>query len=491
MNKKKCKSMGKVSDKAYIDFVNNQLTQEEMAEVENQLIEDNEIVSTIYSSIANYECHKEKTFEILGKKDVENARKDANNDSISVTNDFKNIKNGMMNINFSKEEVLKVQEIFAAYKEFESVELSMEENLVNFYLNQRPGVHPDEAKDVIKSVINGVKTFNENLNKALKEDGVDYVTELQKIGEGLANEQKYELYINFLASLQTLNVQNFDMKHIAQIENFDTLKSGLKVEGEVSDEMLNELIGKIAGSLNENTLCMTSVETLKVLLSSLPTGSVTIEEVLRGSEKDMKNKLVTSLATYIAYQNGDIESLDSQKARLLTNDGGGSEALNSVTPEVVAVAVACGHEQMQVMENVRSGKTAIDTAIKVLKIIGGVALWTMLALATAQIAAHISLFAFGAFVSLLGTGTIALVIASVAAVACCLSVCEATTDIIDEIMDWAGDAFDWVVNGWRETAWPTIKESAQDLVEWIRNLLEKHSVIQTKAQNPVMIAANT
>ena len=75
-----------------------------------------------------------------------------------------------MNINFSKEEVLKVQEIFAAYKEFESVELSMEENLVNFYLNQRPGVHPDEAKDVIKSVINGVKTFNENLNKALKEE---------------------------------------------------------------------------------------------------------------------------------------------------------------------------------------------------------------------------------------------------------------------------------------------------------------------------------
>ena len=65
--------MGKVTDETYVDFINNMLTQEEMVEVENQLIEDNEIVSTIYGSIVNYECHKDKAFEILGEKDVDKA----------------------------------------------------------------------------------------------------------------------------------------------------------------------------------------------------------------------------------------------------------------------------------------------------------------------------------------------------------------------------------------------------------------------------------
>lgn len=76
----------------------------------------------------------------------------------------------------------------------------------------------------------------------------------------------------------------------------------------------------------------------------------------------MHNKLVTALAIYIAYQNEDITSLKGQ----------------NVSPEAIAIAAAAGIEQAHVIEDTRTGKITVEKAIKVLKIIGGVALWTTL-----------------------------------------------------------------------------------------------------------------
>ena len=86
-----------------------------------------------------------------------------------------------------------------------------------------------------------------------------------------------------------------------------TIKQGLAPTGEITDEMLDEVIGKIADALNNNTLCMASIDKMRDLMEVLPDGSEAVKEELRGSENDMHAKLVTALAIYIAYQNEDIK----------------------------------------------------------------------------------------------------------------------------------------------------------------------------------------
>lgn len=463
--------MKQIDDVTFVKFVNNLLSKDEMIDVEKQLIADKEAPATLYASISNYEVNKEQMHEILGiEENIEiNARNIDSGDSVIVENETKLFNKTIMNIRISKEEAQKIQVLFAAYKESENAELKMDENLINFYLTQCPGTYPEEAEKVVKGIRMGIETFNENLNKALKEESINYVEEIKNIGENLTNEQKYELYINYLSAIHVLNIQNFDAEHASQIEGFDTIKKGLAPTGNVTDDMLDDLIEKIADALNNNTLCLASIEAMKDLQDALAGGTENIKEVLRGSESDMRTKLVAALTTYVAYRNDDITSLNGQE----------------ITPEIIAVAVSSGIEQAQVVEDVRTGKTTVDTAIKVLKFIGGIALWTTLALAVAYVSIYLATFAFGAFVSMLGTSVIALIVAGGAALACCLGIFNSASDIIGEIVDWAGSAFDWIVNGWRQTVWPIIKEKSEEFITWIGNLFANQTVVQTTQLAPI------
>lgn len=189
-----------------------------------------------------------------------------------------------MNINLTKEEALKVQELSTVYNEFENSELNIDENLVNFYLAQRSGTFAEDAHEVIAGIRKGVETFNANLTAALKDGDIDYISQLKELGQDLTNEQKFELYINFLSALHVLNVQNFSAEKASQIEDFETIKQGFAPTGEITDEMLDEVIGKIADTLNNNTLCMTSIDKMRDLMEVLPDGSEAVKEELCGSE---------------------------------------------------------------------------------------------------------------------------------------------------------------------------------------------------------------
>lgn len=461
-----------IDDLTFTRFVNNLLSQDEMVHVEKQLIVDGEASATVYASISNFEANQELAeivFEQEEEKMEVNAGSISKDDSMLVNSETKTFNNSIMNVTISKEETLKIREFFTACKESANTDLTFEENLTNFYLNQFPGILPESAKDVVENIKKGVLVFNENLNKALSEEGIDYIAEIKQLGENLTNEQKYELYINYLSAIHVLNVQNFDIEHASQIDDFDSIKKEYEVVAEVSDDMLDDVIMKITDALNNNTLCLTSIEMMKQLQGSLAGGSDKIKDILRGSEADFQNKVEMSLATYIAYRQGEIESLKN----------------HDVMPEVIAIAISSGIEQAQVVENVRTGKTTVDTAIGVLKVLGGVALWTTLTLAIACISIYLVSFAFGAFVSLLGTSILGLIIASVAALACSLGIFNCASEFVDETIDWAGSAFDWIVDGWRETVWPTIKEKTSAFIVWLGDLFANRKVVPTTQTTPI------
>lgn len=471
--------MEQIDDTTFSKFVCNALPQSKMIEVEKQLIENGEAPATIHASILNYEINMDTANEILGmdeeqyneKKMVSEVRNEELNDSIKVQNETITFNSTNMNINFTKEEALKIQELFAAYNKSENSESTIDENLVNFYLNQRPGTFAEDAHEVVKGFHKGIETFNTNLTEALKEDGIDYVSQLKELGTDLTNEQKYELYINFLAALHVLNVQNFDAEKASQIEDFEAIKQSLAPIGDVTDEMLDEAIEKIVDALNNNTLCMTSIDKVKDLMESLPDGTEAVQETLLGSENDMRAKLITALATYIAYQNEDIASLKGQE----------------VSPETIAIAVAAGIEQAHVIEDTRTGKITIEKAIKVLKIIGGVALWTALTAGGIYVTINLAMFTMASLIGLLGTSLLAIIVAGGMALMVSIGISNSLSDTVSSVMDGAGNIFDKIVVTWREIAWPAIKKKAETFISWVRSLLTNKNVEQTTETSPITV----
>lgn len=475
-----------IDDLVFSKFVNNALSQSDMIEVEKSLMQEKEAQASIYASILNYEVNIDTANNMLGIDEMNLEQKNEEfiqetvgtgncNDSIVIENEVQTFNNSMnMKMNLAQEEAQKVQELFTAYKEFENSELTIDENLINFYLAQRAGAFPEDVTEIVSSLHKGIETFNVNLTNALKEENIDYLSQLKELGQELNNEQKYELYINFLAAVQVLDAQNFDAESVSQIENFDSIKQKFAVLDEVSDEMLTEVEEKIVETLNNNTLCMASMDCLPNIMNVVPDGSVEINKVLRGSEEDMRNKLISSLVTYIVYQNGEISSLEGQE----------------VPPEIMAVAVASGIEEAQIVEDVRVGKTSVDSAIKILKTIGGVILWTTLTLGIAYIAAHIAAFSFGFLVGLLGVSTVALVVSGSIALVLWYALFMGSEKPINQILKWTGSAYDVVTSRWRESVWPTIKEKVESFISWVRNLLSNKNVETTQETLPVVVTVS-
>ena len=130
-------------------------------------------------------------------------------------------------------------------------------------------ISKEEAEKIVEGLTKGIRTFHEELTEALKNSGVNYVEKLQELGQDLSNEQRYEIYINFLSMLIVLDVQNFNEEKASQIEDFQTIKGRFAVNGEVTEEMLDDVIEKIASALKDNTFCLTTTETVGALFEKI------------------------------------------------------------------------------------------------------------------------------------------------------------------------------------------------------------------------------
>lgn len=457
----------KVDDITFSRFVNNDLPQAKMVEIEKSLIEDGEINASIQASMLNYSLNEAYAKDLLGIDEKIISRKDRttlDSDSKESNNESLILKSTTMNNKLSKEEILKVQELAAKFNESYNSELSLEENLVKFYLTERPGAFPEDAYTIVNGLKSGIVSFNANLKKALENGEFDYATELKELTSEMPINEKYELYINFLAALQTLSVGNLSTEQASQLENFQTIRERLIVKDEVTEEMLRDVEDKIGQLLKNNNFCLGSLESLKELIDELPNGSEAVESVVINSEQDMREKMITSMTTYIAYQNEELESLKGQE----------------LSPEVIAISVAAGVEEMHVMDDLNSGRTTIDKAIKVLKIIGGIALFSLLAYVAFNCITAIGTLSMVMFMVAFGSTTIATVGALLASIFVVWSLTNSAFDAGEKIMNWSSRIFDVVVNTWRETVWPSIFTVLHNIGDWFVSLFQKRTIVESQ-----------
>lgn len=461
----------KIDDIIFSKFVGNALPQSKMIEVERQLIADGEFSPAVEASIGDYEIHREEADVLLGqeekefsqeKKSEEVVRNDESIDSEKLNIVNTTIKtNSSMTINFTKDELLKIQALSAEFSKAEDKNLTLSENLVAFYLDQRPGVSKEEAEKVVADLTKGIQTFHEELTKALREGGVDYVARLHELGEDLTNEQKYELYVNFLATITVLDAQNFDAEKTVQIENFETIKNRFTVTGEVTEEMLAEVEERISTTLKDSTFCLSTSEMMGSLFDKMQDAS-SLEESLSGSEEDFRVKLTNAMMTYIAYQQGEIKSLAGQ----------------DIAPEFIAVGAAAGVEQARTMENYRLGRITWEDALDILKVIGGVLLWCYLTIFFAIVAVAIALSTFSVLTVLFGGSIWAMIMSALVSLYLVFHLSEINGEVMIKTLDWGESVFDNTVKFWQEKAWPFIKERTEAVCQWLREKLGSHTIEQ-------------
>lgn len=471
--------MVKVDDITFSLFVGNGLPQARMKEVEKLLIESGEADAVIQSSMLEYSIQKERAVEMLGVDDtdffIKDARKLSDTDSVEAKSRSLMLKTTSMNNKLSKEELLKVQDLVVKFNDSCVANLSLEENLVQFYLAQRPGTFQEDVFLIVQGLETGIRNFNEKLKKALEDKEFDYATELHNLSLELSLQEKYELYINFLAALQTLCMDNLSVEQASLLEGFQTIRERLIVSEEVSEDMLLEVEEKITLLLKESTLCLGSIETLKGLIKELPQGTEAVEKMVTDVEQDFREKMVTSMATYIAYQNEELESLKGQE----------------LAPEAIAVSVAAGVEEMHVMQDLNAGRITVDKAIKVLKIIGGVALFLLLAYVAMNLIVFVSTLSAVMLMLTFGSGVLATIGAWVTAFFVAGVLVEPTIHVGGKIMNYASRAFDVVVDTWRKQAWPILRKALADIREWFLSLFQKKTIIKEEQQGDSVQTAST
>lgn len=457
----------RVDDITFCRFVNNELPQAKMIEIEKTLIEDGEINASIQASILNYSINKDSADDLLGIDEKNISTKDRTSlydDSKEANNKSLILKSTTMNNKLSKEEILKVQDLVVKFNESYNAELSLKENLVKFYLSQRPGALPEDAYAITNGLESGIVSFNANLKQALETGEFDYAAELREIASEMSINEKYELYVNFLAALQTLCVDNLSPQQASQLEGFQAIRERLIVKEDVTEDMLHDVEDKIGLSLKNNNLCLGSIENLKELIEELPNGTEAIESIVTDSERDMREKMITSMATFIAYQNEELESLKGQE----------------LSPEVIAISVAAGVEEMHVMDDLNSGRTTVDKAIKVLKIIGGIALFSLLAYVAFNCITAIGTLSMVMFMVAFGSTTIATIGALLASIFVVCSLTNSAFDAGEKIMNWSSRIFDVVVNTWRETVWPSIFAVLYNIGDWFVSLFQKRTIVESQ-----------
>lgn len=381
-----------------------------------------------------------------------------------------------MSAKLSKSDLQKVEKLTKLFRETYNQDLTLEENLAQFFITLRPGTFPEDAHDVVEGLKIGINTFNDNLKEGLSEAGIDYKVELDKVTKDMDLKQKYDLYVNFLAALISLNVDNLTKEQQAEVDDFQSVRDGFKVEGDVTEEMIDEVLRKIGDQLENNVICLGSTQNLMNLISALPEGSEKIELAITGSEEDVRNKLVSSLAAFIAYQNGDIGGITEQ----------------NVSPEAIAVVTATSIEELRVVNDANTGRINANTAVRILKIIGEVAVITLVSFAMAASIAFLP-FQLPSFLSLMFMIPV-LTMGAALLSWMSFSFAENLFDVIDKASETYSHRLEEVLTTWRDSTWPGIRKSVHDAFLWLQRFIQDRiisRILQGQHQRPeVQVAPN-
>lgn len=454
--------MKAIDNLTFSQFTRNELSSEIMAKVEKALIASKEINATFHTLIQEYH-EREDVADLIGDDEEENniwsereKKFQVECEKIpfyvsTVLNNKTNIN--MKNFNLTSDEQAKVVERYNSLTAANNPNLSLSENLINFYLSFHPNATKEEASVLVSKLMDGCETLTHKYNEALK-NGFNAEKELADICANMTVEQRFIFLVNASAMVETLNLSFF----ASQTDVKETVKKAIEdymaATPNPTETDCDAMEKLLAEAITNNTLVLAGSEKAYELLNVASKDATQVVDFTAGQYDDARLKAEMALATWIEYENETLVSIEK-----------------GAIPEAIGVGAATAVEEAKVMNDVANGSKTVDIAIKCLKILGGIALTCVLGYAAIMASGYVGgMLAIG-LLTLFGTSTIAC-IATIALVFPLLwGMAQVGINGISCIIEKAGEVFDVVVEKLRESVFPKIAEVANKFIIWIKTKL--------------------
>ena len=445
-----------VDDILFSKYILNQLEPEEMDKVEKMLIDDNEAEAIVHASIVYSQENIDLISEFLDEDEMNfdndesslenNARNQGDMDSTKVNKNQINMKTPL-----SDHDKQVIADLVKSFHENEDINQTFDDRLISFYQTYCPQMSEDDVRHTIGSMRRGIKLFSDNLSQAFNE-GVDTLSsKLDTIGEGLPLEERYNLFLNILALLNTIDNKNFNEDELSDERTLDSFRDELCVQGLVSESDVNELKKEILHTLSESSFSVITTVNADEILKS----ANNVADLTRLTKEDtMHEILVTSAAMHIAMQNGQIEA-ESEMA----------------TPEAIAVGVAAGYEEMKVISQLEKGEIDDEGAWESIKLISAVVGVTLFMIAITAVAALTSAATLIGFLEMFGSSMVVAIMGGIVAMSVGYLILLPIINNIEWFLEKGGELLDKVVDNLRMRVIPTIKKRIEVFTEKVSNLI--------------------
>ena len=339
---------------------------------------------------------------------------------------------------------------------------SLRENLVAYYMSTDPTITKEDAARVVDGLMSGVDTLTTKFKTALV-DGWNPKEHVNAMVEGMTLQQRYDFLVNAISLVNTLNVQTMGEVQDIQTtinETIEKMKSGTI---EVTDSVCDELQDSLIELLQSSPLMVTNAEQIKEMMDAANSQTTNVVDFASSQYDDYRYKNEMALAAWIEHKNGALTTLPSD-----------------IIPESLGVSIAAGVEEAHIMEEVATGSKPFEWAVKALKILGAVALTCFLGyVAFLGLALLMGAF-FEASILVMGTSTVAIFAASVLSFLVCWGYSGVALNVVTKILEWTGEAYDWVVAKLKDNVYPTIKAGFTKLVTWVKSLFNKGQTTTTQ-----------
>lgn len=451
--------MGNIDNNTFVHFILNDMNKEEMLKTESQLINDGEASAILACSTSLWETTSnaleivgDVRSKIFGQKD----RSEISQDSIQANK----LKNTMTMVQLTLSDGKVINRIIKAFDASQSKSLTLDENLKNFYKNECPGALSKETETVIAGIKEGITSFDSALAQMIAADDFEVDKFTEKLLKGKTLEDKYNILLNFLVALHTLDSENVKTADGSYKETFDEIKNRFYSAGvPVTEEMVTELAEKIKDILEKGTCSLTSAEAVDELLKNLDKSDENVKIFVANQEELYKQKMVLSTAIMIGIRNNSIKALEGRK----------------VPPQVIGAGVSAGLEQQNLIANLQAGNTPLDKALKILKYIGGaILLYIGINLGVSAIVGLSYLM--GAWIlGMVGFSTIATILTWVVTILFfSLPLAESFAKGLSYVLRKAGDFYDLAVSKVRRKTFP--REAS--FIDWLKFKIDRGEVVE-------------
>lgn len=455
--------MSRIDDNTFVKFILNDMTEDELRKTESELLKEGEGDTILACASALWDTTP-NALDMVGDVKEKNSssedRIENSQDSIRANEP----KNYTTMVQLTVEDGKTIKKIIEAYETSKDANLSLEENLKAFYMNQCPGAFPEDAETVIDGIKEGIYSFDSAFAQMVSSDDFEVGKITEEMLDGKTLEEKYNILLNFLTALHVLQAENIKAEDGTYNESFDQIKERLYTAGiPVTEEMVAELTEKIQDVMQNGTCSLTSAEAIDELLKSVGSGEEDAKIFVANQEDLFQQKMLLSTAIMIGIHNEEFPTMEGQ----------------DVSPQVIGSGVSAGLEQQKLMADVQSGKTTLDKALTVLKYIGAAALLCAgLYFGVTAILGVTTLFTAWA-ISVFGTSTFACIASwLVGLVFIGWPVSKFFNDALFFVLGKAGQFYDWVVSKIRGKS---VNETS--FTDWLKFKIESGEISENEIES--------